>query len=103
MTFTNRELLAICFHIAPRQVQSLEAARARREMLKEMGISDLYADVCDIARSPQVAIGTDWLDRKASRDIELSPASAFYLREATAPPYNGIDADVLLGVYERLG
>lgn len=102
ITLTKRQLLSLCFHVQPRQLNSLEHVRARRAAWTAFGATELAADVADLARSERIHVPPEWLDRKATVSGELSQETAMWLKDVTAPPYSGIDADNIYDIHEKL-
>lgn len=102
IALTKRQLLALCFHVQPRQLASLEHVRFRRETWRAFGVQDLAADVADLARTTRVSVPAEWLDRKTEVIGELDEHVTKWLRDITNPPYEGPDADFIYDIREKL-
>lgn len=102
LTITKRELLALCFHVQPKRLDSLEHVRFRRQVWEAFDAKDLAQDVAELARSPRVNISLDWMDRATQLTGELEDGAVKWLRDVLAPPYDGPDADLLYDIREKL-
>ena len=98
----KRELLALAFHIQPKQIQSMDQLRFRRAVWTAFNVIDMAADVGELQRMQRVTVSGEWMDRKALVAGDLEPMVLDWLISATMPPYDGPDADFLFEVHEKL-